>query len=761
MKEHRPSASPIRFGVYEVDLVTEELRKSGLKIRLSGQPFQILAMLLERPGLVVTREELQKKLWPDGTFVDFDHSLNTAINKIREVLGDSAEHPRYVETLARRGYRFIAPVESTGSPSRDFQAAQATEQGVGSRAAGTMYQRVGWRGWLAAASAFAIVMAVLIYPKLKTPPPAPQRALKRLTLDTGLQFGATWGPDGRFVAYSSERGGKFDIWVRPVSGGDAVQVTKGPGHNWQPDWSPDGKLIVFRSERSAGGLYAVPALGGAERKITSFGYRPRWSPDSSQILFETHFAILPWSSRSYVVSLDGTPPREVLAEFLRPHDRYARSTAWHPDGKRISVWVGDLSPSPILWTVPLSGGAAVKTEPVQGVATQLREVALSGTAGNLEDFTFSWAPSGKAIYFGATFGGARNLWRMTIEPETLRATAMERLTTGPGPDTNPRVSPDGGRLAFTAGPPHIRVWLFPFDATRGRVTGKGYPVTPLGMEARTHDLSEDGKKLAFSVNRGREEIWEKSLVEGREGPIASGDDFYSYPQWSPDGTRLAYRRWDPKGRRIFAWSIESRSEEPLTTTPMRGAGASTPTDWSPDGKWLLVTHRNSATDPAVEILPLEAAPQAETKARIVAHDPAYFLFQGHFSPDGRWIVFGAGRSGPTATESTLYVVPESGGPWTRITDGKSWDDKPRWSPDGRTIYFVSPRSGFFNVWGIRFDPAKGCSVGEPFQVTQFEVPGLMIPTEIQGLDLSLTQDRLTLTMTEMSGNIWILDSVDR
>jgi cholera toxin transcriptional activator len=104
----------IRFGLFEADLLSGELRKNGLKIRLSGQPFQILAMLLEKPGQVVSREELQKKLWPDGTFVDFDHSLNTAINKIREALGDSAENPRFVETLARRGYRFIAPVEKNG-----------------------------------------------------------------------------------------------------------------------------------------------------------------------------------------------------------------------------------------------------------------------------------------------------------------------------------------------------------------------------------------------------------------------------------------------------------------------------------------------------------------------------------------------------------------------------------------------------------------------------------------------------------------------
>jgi DNA-binding winged helix-turn-helix (wHTH) protein len=101
----------LRFGVFELDLRTGELRKHGLRVRLQEQPFQVLAMLLEHPGDVVTREELQKKLWPADTFVDFDHGLNKAINKLREALGDSAESPRFVETVARRGYRFLAEVK--------------------------------------------------------------------------------------------------------------------------------------------------------------------------------------------------------------------------------------------------------------------------------------------------------------------------------------------------------------------------------------------------------------------------------------------------------------------------------------------------------------------------------------------------------------------------------------------------------------------------------------------------------------------------
>src|SRR6266446_611355 len=109
----QPTLSPrlVRFGAYEVDLRTSELRKQGRKIKLQDQPCRILGILLEQPGEVATREELRKRLWSDDTFVDFDHSLNTAIRRLREALGDSSENPRFIETLPRHGYRFIAPIE--------------------------------------------------------------------------------------------------------------------------------------------------------------------------------------------------------------------------------------------------------------------------------------------------------------------------------------------------------------------------------------------------------------------------------------------------------------------------------------------------------------------------------------------------------------------------------------------------------------------------------------------------------------------------
>ena len=293
MEQTLRNARLVRFGVFEVDLRSGELRKAGAKLKLSGQPFQALAILLENPGEIVTREDLLNRLWPD-TFVDGDHNLNTAINKIREVLGDSAENPRFVETLPRRGYRFIAPVEGT-RPAMPPDPVRTPPVPVA--------RSVRWgvlrTGVLIGAIVLMAIAGLFLYKRHRVSESGvQQRALTRLTSDEGLQTGATWSPDGRYIAYSSDRGGKYDIWVQQISGGDPIQVTKGPGQHWMPDWSPDGKYIAYRSEEGEGGIYITPALGGTglERKIASFGYYPHWSPDSSLILFQPAYGLMGGSS---------------------------------------------------------------------------------------------------------------------------------------------------------------------------------------------------------------------------------------------------------------------------------------------------------------------------------------------------------------------------------------------------------------------------------------------------------------------------------
>jgi serine/threonine protein kinase/Tol biopolymer transport system component len=591
-----------------------------------------------------------------------------------------------------------------------------------------------------------------------------QRALTRVTFDDGLQIGATWSPDGRFIAFSAEHGGKFDIWVQQLSGGDPVQITKAPGHNWQPDWSPDGKYIAYRSDDGDGGLFVIPALGGEglQRRVASFGFYPRWSPDGAQILFQG-LALQSVGSRFYLVGLDGNAPREVMTELTT---RMATiSAAWHPDGKRLSVWVWEVNPSPMptFWTVPVGGGAAVRSEISPDLLKITEAEAGQGVApwGD-SDFRFSWAPSGKAIYFERTFRGARNIWKLNVDPQTLRGIGIERLTTGTGFDTEFSLSPKGERLAFTGESQQIRAWMFPFDSTRGQVRGPGKAVTSPGTEAWESSISRDEEKLAFSAKRaGRWELWEKSLKDGRETPIFIDDAYIrAGTEWSPDGARLAYVRMKSStgGFEVMTWSTKSRTEQPFTATSPNYIFVS---GWSPDGKWLLATKENKETGQA-DVWKISAA-EDDTKreAQKIISDPRHDFWQARLSPDGRWIIFQATGYQQTDEPSTIYAMASAGGPLIRITDGKHWDDKPRWSPDGKAIYFLSERHGFFNVWGVHFDPTKGKTVGDPFPVTALDSPNLMLAKSMTSVGLSVTQDRLVVTVAQVSGSIWVLDNVEQ
>jgi DNA-binding winged helix-turn-helix (wHTH) protein len=201
----------VRFGDFEADLRSGELRKAGVKLRFGGRSFQVLAILLEQPGDVVTREELQKRLWPD-TFVDVDHNLNTAINKIREVLGDSAESPRFVETLPRRGYRFIGELEPPVQPVVPIVTVEPSR--------GSHSRRV----WLKiAAGVLAVVVAIgaiIAYRSFRPQQQAPLTPVPFTALP-GQATSPAFSPDGSRIAFAwngdPTGGGKgFDLYVKSI-----------------------------------------------------------------------------------------------------------------------------------------------------------------------------------------------------------------------------------------------------------------------------------------------------------------------------------------------------------------------------------------------------------------------------------------------------------------------------------------------------------------------------------------------------------------
>jgi Tol biopolymer transport system component len=336
------------------------------------------------------------------------------------------------------------------------------------------------------------------------------------------------------------------------------------------------------------------------------------------------------------------------------------------------------------------------------------------------------------------------------------------LTVGSGLDTDFAISADGKRVAFTAESDRVQAWIFPFDSIHGRLTGAGAAVTSPGEEAWNPNLSRDGKKMTFMALRaGKWELRKQSQMDG-DTPVMADDS--NYPRWSavwsPDGKSLAYVRANTGvgGNQLVMWSAEGRTEQPLT--PLSDLHMEL-TDWSSDGKQLLLSQITSDGFAQILALPAIPHPNSETLPRIIAAKDAHYLWQAHFSPDDQWVVFLDQSSHFTRFESIVYITRATGGPWIRVTDGKFWVDKPRWGPDGKTIYFLSRQSGFYDVWGIRFDLEKGMTVGDSFRVTDFGSPALMVPNDMDKVGLSVTQDKLMLPLTEASGSIWVLNNVDQ
>ena len=482
--------------------------------------------------------------------------------------------------------------------------------------------------------------------------------------------------------------------------------------------------------------------------LSSFGYEPQWSPDSTQILF-TRSQILPGLPVLYVVGLDGRPARllrpDVLGQFR------SLQAAWHPDGRRVSVWGTDDRVGVRFLHVPLGSGDITTL----GIAETVRRNLAGVDAGR-----FTWARSGKYLYFEGRVGETRNIWRITTDPSRDKLLeGPERLTTGTGEETNLSLSPDGTKALFTSSSTRTRLWAFPIDTGTGRITGAPEPITNGAFDEVDFDARPDGSKVAYrAVRAGRYELRERSVEEGRDRLLLSSPvSKLSRPRWSPDGARLAFLRCGtPEQTPVLAVVNADGSNERALTRP--GEVEMHASDWSSDGESLLGSCRFGRSDRyATCVMPVNSARHGVT---VIASDPRRNLFNQRFSPDQRWISFLAHDLLYSAV-STVYVVPAAGGAWRAITDGASFDDKPRWGPDGRVLYFVSNRDGVRNVWGRRFDGTNGVPLGDPFPVTSFRSPEFVLSPKTVQMEIAITATHLVIPMRESRSNIWTLDQIDR
>ena len=604
MAEGVHTSRVIRFGIFEVDLQSGELRKAGLKLKLTGQPFQVLAILLEHPGEVVTREDLQKRLWPD-TFVDIDHNLNTAINKIREALDDSAESPRFVETLPRRGYRFIAAVNhenanaSVGADAERLKGDVAFEEKAAVDSVAPIAS--GKFRLVVMLAAVVVVLAIVgTFAWLRRPQDPPKvLATTELTGDGVTKVGLL--TDGsRLYITETRRRSQFLVQAS-VAGGETSRIpTDFPNVNLLDISADHSQLLVvnFPGNQPAE-FWALPLPSGPLRRIGDVtGDNGKWSPDGRQLVFTK-------GENIYLAKADGTDARKLFTLPNVPSNPTFTNPRFSPDSTRIrfNIWKDNTRS---IWEIRTDG-------------TNLHPL-LPGWRNPPNECCGVWSADGRYFFFlsGTPLGG--NIWALRESNSAFRkhSSRLFQLTVGPMLFGAMAPSPDGKKL-FADGRKR-RGELIRYDASR-----REFVPFLSGIWATDVNFSSDGKWVAY-VSYPDATLW-RSRVDGSDRlQLTNPPVFAALPHWSPDGKQIAFMDIQ-LGRPWKTWLVSTQggaAKEMLAENRVEGDA-----QWSPDGK-QMVFDRSWWEQPTIQLLNVDS--------RQVSIIPgSQGLFSPRWSPDGRYL----------------------------------------------------------------------------------------------------------------------------
>jgi Tol biopolymer transport system component/DNA-binding winged helix-turn-helix (wHTH) protein len=605
----------LRFGLFEADLASGELYKHGRLIHVQEQPFRILAMLLERPGEVVSREEVQKELWPEGTFVDFDEGLDTALKKLRQALGDSPQNPVFVETIPRRGYRFIAPVQETAngnSSNGESSGEQGARSEPGKTAVADLAQpalprpRLRRNVALTVASVAAVAAGAILF-RWFSPPPVPKVSRVIQLSHSGRLDG--WGgiiTDGARLFFLEREGDHWNSVQSPVSGGES-QPFPAPFHNTRIfDISTDSsELLVAPFTQRAGGLpfWTIPVVGGAPRRLGNIvGDDASFTPDGARIAYSTPDGI-------YMCSRTGTGVKKLLS--LSEPSAWALS--WSPDGKLLRFTQSDKKTGDSsLWEVSDDG--------------ENLHPLLSRWHQPPGEFRGKWSPDGRYYFFLSVREGIWSVWvrrEKSTFPHFSRSGPPIRLTSGPmnfdvvEPSRDGRrlfVSSGSARMEFVQQDPKSKQFVSPFkgaDIWDVQFSPKGDRIAFLGGDSNlwqsrpdgrervqlTTEFSHiggvrwspDGTRILFgAVKQGKiGNLYQVRAEGGAAEELLPEDDVHLYPDWSPDGGSIAYSSfWNKSVDRqedgaIYVLNISTRR-----ITKLLGSEGLQYPRWSPDGRYL-------------------------------------------------------------------------------------------------------------------------------------------------------------------------------
>jgi Tol biopolymer transport system component/DNA-binding winged helix-turn-helix (wHTH) protein len=673
----------IRFGPFALDPTNRELRKGGYLVRLQPQALAVLLLLTERAGQIVSREEIHKHIWGNDTFVDFERGINFSINQIRTALGDDADKPRYVETIPRRGYRFICPVETTGQaidPTKEHaqddarssakpaeppdltvmtNTAKATESEARNHQTANVAR---WKStkWLLSGLGLATLLIVTAlslggsfgghprWPWLaKAKAVAPRGRTVPLTNFRGVATDPVFSPDGKQFAFlwNGKEQRRLDVYVQMIGGDQPLRLTySGIRQICCIDWSPDGQWVSFvRCDNGVGGIFKVPALGGAERKVTDVTCMetllgtPQWTRDGKSMLLGDR--CVPNGPYGIVVFSFATGQKRCLA--APSNDAQDSDLNLSPDGRTVAFVRGTTSNTREIYVVPLEGG------PPRRLTSDRSRIGQ-----------IMWTGDGKRIIFHSIRGGTLSgrLWNVSvdggeIEPETVYPNIGA-------------LSPEGRRVAFgiSGGTEPPAIWQAEFAAPGGHILSQRKLIASAFYDGQPQ-LSPDQTKIVFaSLRSGENEVWISDADGSNILQLTSfGGELAGTPRWSPDGKWIAFDRRPGKHSQIYVIDAEGRNLHAITDGEYENSVPS----YSRDGQWIYFGSKRTG-----EWQLWKQKPDGGTPVQVTRHG-GFTAFESY----DRKTVYYSKRDG-----EGIWSIPVGGGAETRVT--------------------AAPRLGYWGNWAV-------------------------------------------------------------
>jgi len=645
----------LKFGVYEVDLDGGEVRKSGIRIKVQHQPFKVLQELLEHPGELVTREQLHSRIWPGTGYGDFDQAVNVAVAKLRTALGDSADNPRFIETVPRRGYRFIAPVQPDMVTQEAVLSPAVTRHQADSIAPSRSPERpslsIGIRFAIATGVVVVLVAAIYLLRPRQT-----AYTFHRISYGKGAIRSARFGPDGHSVIYGAAWNGK------PVelfwSQGESPQARSYP----VPDAdilavSPQGELAILMNRRAGvgwiahGTLATIPVAGGASREILENVQDADWDKEGKNL------AIVHWAGK------------RCNLEFPIGTSVYA-VTGGH--------WLSDIRVSP-------RGQLAFLEHPLEGddagfvelIDSDRQRRVISGLWLSVRGL--AWDPSGQSLWFSASEAQAERERPRAIYQVTLTGN-LQRVVSESSDLTFHDVSPD-------------RTLLISRDVERyeilTNVSGVDRDLSWLDF-SRADDLSSDGGSILLTVEGEAAEKDYEVYVRNVDGspPIKLGSGYGG--SISPDGQRVLAIAPFGNGAhavpQLVLLPVGKGTRRSLTQDDIAHYSA----DWFPDGRQIIFVGSKPAHGVQSWIQDLSGgAPEPITPEGISGTQ---------ISPDGKLL-------SAVDEDGTIWIYPVKGDKPALLKGVQGGDIPVGWGQDGGQFYVA--RTDHLPVRVYRIDRANG------------------------------------------------------